>query len=456
MIAIKAENLGKRYEIYSKPSARLAEMVFPKGKKRHRDMWVLRGLNFEIKKGSTCGIIGHNGAGKSTLLRLLSGLSRPTTGKIIVRGKVTSVLQLGAGFKADFTGRANLFMNCSLLGLTKEEAENKFKEIVDFAELWDFIDMPVKTYSSGMKMRLSFAIMITMDPEVFLVDEVLAVGDEYFRGKCFNKINDLKRRGKTLVLVTHSLYNLRAICDRVMLLDKGALIANGSADEVVDKYLTMVHAQREDKIKALNNSPREEVPLIANGSADEVADKYHTMVHAEKEDKIKALNNRPKEEAEAGPPRWGDGGIQIKKVRLLDKEGVERYVYRPNETMLIEASYEVTKTTYNPVFGIGIFRNDGAYISGLNHLWHEDPMEITELREGTRGRVTCSIKNQPLLKGSYYISYYCYDHSELAPTPIDHMEKALIFEIMEGNIIEHGLISIATTWDIKEGTRGPD
>jgi len=420
MIAIRAENLGKKYEIYSKPSARLAEMVFPKGKKRHRDMWVLKGLNFEIKKGTTCGIIGHNGAGKSTLLRLLSGLSRPTTGKIIVRGKVTSVLQLGAGFKPDFTGRTNLFMNCSLLGLTKEEAEAKFKEIVDFAELWDFIDMPVKTYSSGMKMRLSFAIMITMDPEVFLVDEVLAVGDEYFRGKCFNKINDLKRRGKTLVLVTHSLYNLRAICDRVMLLDKGALIANGSADEVVDKYLTMVHAQREDKIKALNNNRKEE------------------------------------ENAEDGPPRWGDGGIQIKKVRLLDKEGAERYVFRPNETLLIEASYEVTKTTYNPVFGIGIFRNDGAYISGLNHLWHEAPMEITELREGTKGRVTCSIENQPLLKGSYYISYYCYDHSELAPTPIDHMEKALVFEVMEGNIIEHGLISIATAWDIKEETSGPD
>jgi len=415
MIAIKAENLGKKYEIYRKPSHRMAEMVFPKGKKRHRDMWVLKGLNFEIEKGTTCGIIGHNGAGKSTLLRLLSGLSQPSSGTVAVKGSVTSVLQLGAGFKEDFTGRANLFMNCSLLGLSKDEAKSKFDEIVDFAELWDFIDMPVKTYSAGMKMRLSFAIMIAMDPEVLLIDEVIAVGDEYFRGKCFNRINDMKRRGKTLVLVTHSLYNLRAICDRVLLLDRGSLVADGTADEVVDRYLVMVHAQREEKIGALNKAYEE-----------------------------------------TGPPRWGDGSIRIERVRLLDGAGTERYVYKPNETMVIEASYTVTKTTINPVFGIGIFRNDGTYIAGLNHLWHEDPMEIDELREGTSGHITCSLDKLPLLKGAYYISYYCYDHGELAPTPVDHMEKALIFEVMEGNVIEHGLVSIATSWDLKDNSNGPD
>ncbi|MFQ5427461.1 MAG: ABC transporter ATP-binding protein [Thermodesulfobacteriota bacterium] len=412
MIAIKAENLGKKYEIFSKPSQRLAEMIFPRGRKRHRDMWALKDLNFEVTKGTTCGIIGHNGAGKSTLLRLLSRLSQPTTGRVTVNGKVTSVLQLGAGFKVDFTGRANLFMNCSLLGLSKEEAEEKFTEIVDFAELWDFIDMPVKTYSSGMKMRLTFSIMIAMDPEVLLIDEVIAVGDEYFRGKCFNKINELKRSGKTLVLVTHSLYNLRSICDRVLLLERGRLVANGTADEVVDRYLNMVHAQREAKIGALNNRMEEE----------------------------------------AGPPRWGDGAIQIEKVRLLDSEGTERYVYRPNENVVIDAAYRVKSTIKKPVFGIGIFRNDGTYISGLNHLWHRDSMEIEELMEGSSGRVTCTVENLPLLKGSYYISYYCYDHSDAAPTPVDHMEKALVFEVMEGNVIEHGLVSIATSWEIKEGT----
>jgi len=415
MIAIRAEDIGKKYEIFKKPSHRLAEMIFPKGRKRHRDLWALKGLSFEIKKGSTCGIIGHNGAGKSTLLRLLSGLSQPTKGAISVRGSVTSVLQLGAGFKVDFTGRANLFMNCTLLGLSKEEAGKKFKEIVDFAELWDFIDLPVKTYSSGMKMRLTFAIMIAMDPEILLIDEVIAVGDEYFRGKCFNKINDLKRRGKTLVLVTHSLYNLRAICDRVLLLEKGRLVADGSADEVVDRYLTMVQAQREEQLGALNKRTEEKT----------------------------------------GPPRWGGGGIRIKKVLLLDSDDSERCVYRPNEKMVIDAEYEVTKTTKKPVFGVGIFRSDGTYVSGLNHLWHSEPMEIDELREGTGGHITCSIKNLPLLKGSYYISYYCYDHSEPVPTPIDHMEKALVFEVMEGNVIEHGLVSINTAWEIKEQSNGP-
>ncbi len=410
MIAIKAENLGKKYEVYKKPSHRLAEMLFPKGKKRHRDMWALREVDFEIEKGSTCGIIGHNGAGKSTLLRLLSGLSQPSTGRITTRGKVTSVLQLGAGFRGDFTGRANLFMNCSLMGIPREVIETKLEEILDFSELGHFIDMPVNTYSSGMKMRLTFSIMVALEPEILLIDEVIAVGDEYFRGKCFNKINDLKRSGTTLVIVTHSLYNLRSICDRVILLERGRLVANGQPDEVVDKYLNMVHAQREEQIHKINT-------------------------------RVKAKDSRP---------RWGEGTITIDKVRLLDNTGTERYVYQPGDRVIIEASYSVRETTKKPVFGIGIFRSDGTYISGLNHLWHRDPLEIEELREGTRGTITCRVNELPLLKGSYYISYYCYDHSELAPTPVDHMEKALIFEVMEGNVIEHGMVSIATSWELRQ------
>ncbi len=415
MIAIRAENLGKKYEVFKKPSHRLLEMLFPRGRKRHRDIWVLEDINFEIEKGSTCGVIGPNGAGKSTLLRLLSGLSQPSSGKISMKGKVTSVLQLGAGFRGDFTGRANLFMNCSLMGISKDVSEKKFDEIVDFAELWDYIDMPVNTYSAGMKMRLSFAIMVAMEPEIMLIDEVIAVGDEYYRGKCFNKINELKRKGTTLLIVTHSLYNLRNICDRVILLEKGRLVANGQPDEVVDIYLNMVHAQKEEKIRGIN------------------------------EETIK----------KGGPPRWGEGTIRIEKVRLLDHMGGERHVYNPGEMMTIEAAYSVKKTTKNPVFGVGIFRSDGTYISGLNHLWHSSPMEIEELREGTFGRVTCTLENLPLLKGSYYISYYCYDHSELSPMPLDHMERAIIFEVMEGNVIEHGMISIPTTWEIKEGAHEP-
>ncbi len=414
MIAIRAENLGKKYEIYKKPSHRLAEMIFPRGKKRHREMWALREINFEIEKGSTCGIIGHNGAGKSTLLRLLSGLSQPTTGRIITKGKVTSVLQLGAGFRGDFTGRANLYMNCSLMGLSKEVIEDKFEEIVDFAELGDFIDLPVNTYSSGMKMRLTFSIMVALEPEILLIDEVIAVGDEYFRGKCFNKINDLKRSGTTLLIVTHSLYNLRSICDRVMLLEKGRLVANGQPDDVVDRYLNMVHAQREKKVQKINTAAKE------------------------------------RRGAKNAPPRWGEGTIRIEGVRLLDKNGTERNVFHPGDYLTVEASYSVRETTEHPVFGIGIFRSDGTYISGINHLWHRNPLDIVELKAGTTGVVSCTIENLPLLMGSYYISYYCYDHSELAPTPIDHMEKALVFEVMEGNVIEHGMVSIATRWEIRE------
>jgi ABC-2 type transport system ATP-binding protein len=149
-------------------------------------------------------------------------------------------------------------------------------------------------------------------------------------------------------------------------------------------------------------------------------------------------------------PRWGEGSIRIERVRLLDGDDTERYVYNPGDKVVVEAAYSVKKTIRKPVFGIGIFRSDGLYVSGINHLWHRDPMEIDELAEGSSGVVTCTVPSLPLLMGSYYISYYCYDHSELAPTPVDHMEKALLFEVMEGNVIEHGMVSIPTTWEIKK------
>ncbi len=408
MLAIKAVDLGKKYEIYNRPVHRLAEMLSLSGKRYHRELWALKELYFEVPRGITLGIIGSNGAGKSTLLRLLCGVSQPTTGSITINGRITAVLQLGAGFRPDFTGRANLYMNCSLLGLQKADIDKKFDEIVDFAELWDFIDLPVKTYSSGMKMRLSFAIATTIDPDILLVDEVLAVGDEYFRAKCYNRINDFKARGKTLVIVSHSLFMVRNLCDRVMLLDKGRIVKQGQTDEVVDLYLKMVHEQQERRLKGIN-----------------------TRISAKKDH-----------------PRWGEGNIVIESIRLTDGNGSERHLFRTNERMVIEARYRVHRTVKKPVFGIGIFRSDGTYVSGINHLWHRSPIEIEELQGGKSGTVRCTIEDLPLLQGSYYISYYCYNHSEPVPVPEDHLERALLFQVAEGGIIEHGTVSIPTKWEI--------
>lgn len=407
MIALRAENVGKKYDLFRRPSDRLKQALWPGKRTWSREVWALRNLYLEIPRGATWGIIGPNGAGKSTFLQLVTGTTRPTTGKLEVRGTVSGILELGHGFEPDFTGRANVLMNCSILGMTRPEALDRFEAIVDFAELWEVIDQPVRTYSSGMYLRLAFAVATSLDPDILVVDEALAVGDEHFRGKCYERINEFRRSGKTVLFVSHALGVVRNLCDHVVLLDRGTVRAQGTAQEVADTYLDLVHEQSEGRLREAHQRA-----------------------------------------ARSEAPRWGSGQIEVGEVRCLDRNDAECYTFRPGEVLTVEARYRVKEDLSCPVFGIGVFRSDGTYLCGVNHLWHENPLKIDAVQAGETGRVRCTIDPLPLLQGSYYLSYYCYDHSGTVPTPVDHRERVRMFEVTEGPVEMHGMVALATRWEV--------
>lgn len=239
-IAIKVTHVSKRFKLYYDKANTLKEKIlfFSKKNKNKDDiLHVLKDINLEIKKGESVALIGTNGSGKSTLLKLMTKIIYPNKGKIITNGKLTSLLELGAGFHDDFTGRENIYFNASIFGLTKEEIDEKVDEIIEFSELKDFIDNPVRTYSSGMYMRLAFAVAINVDADILLVDEVLAVGDQHFQEKCIAKMKELKEQGKTMVFVTHSLGTVKDFCNRAVWLNNGVIKMDGNPEEVIDAYL---------------------------------------------------------------------------------------------------------------------------------------------------------------------------------------------------------------------------
>lgn len=250
-IAIQVENLSKCYQIYDKPRDRLMQMLMRGYKQFFREFWAVRDVSFDIKKGETVGIVGKNGSGKSTLLQMICGTLNPTAGNINVHGRVAALLELGSGFNPEFTGRENVYMNAAILGLSKDETDSRYQEITDFADIGEFIDQPVKSYSSGMLVRLAFAVAINVDPDVLIVDEALAVGDELFQRKCFSRIEEIKKKGATILFVSHAGSTIVELCDSAILLDAGELLCTGKPKAIVARYQKLLYApdDKRDKIR---------------------------------------------------------------------------------------------------------------------------------------------------------------------------------------------------------------
>lgn len=236
-IVIEIQNVTKKFKIYyDKPNTLKERLVFW-NKSKSETRTVLENINLNIKKGETVALIGVNGSGKSTLLKLMTKIIYPTTGKITTVGKLTSLLELGAGFHPDFTGRENIYFNASIFGLTRKEIENRIDDIISFSELEEFIDNPIRTYSSGMYMRLAFSVAINVDAEILLIDEILAVGDQHFQDKCFRKLEELKKSDKTIVIVSHSLDSIKQLCNRAIWINHGHVQKDGNTKEVIEEYL---------------------------------------------------------------------------------------------------------------------------------------------------------------------------------------------------------------------------
>lgn len=259
-IAIRVQNLGKCYHIYNRPQDRLKQSILPRLQRLirraptncFREFWALWGVSFEVKKGETVGIIGRNGSGKSTLLQIICGTLTPTSGTVETNGRIAALLELGSGFNPEFTGRENVYMNGAVLGLTKEEIDARYDSIAAFADIGDFIEQPVKTYSSGMVVRLAFAVAINVEPQILVVDEALSVGDELFQRKCFSRIEAIKNSGATILFVSHSGSAVVELCDRAILLDSGELLVSGAPKSIVGKYQKLLYAP-EDKREAIRN-----------------------------------------------------------------------------------------------------------------------------------------------------------------------------------------------------------
>jgi len=360
----------------------------------------LDGVSFQVKKGTTFGVIGENGSGKSTLLKLLAGITKPTRGELQVEGRISALIELGAGFHPEISGRENVVINGIMLGLTRRQVEERFHEIVAFAELERFIDAPVKTYSSGMYARLGFAVAIHVDPEVLLIDEVLAVGDESFTRKCLDKIGEFRRRGKTILIVTHSLGLVEKMCDEVLWLRRGKVEGEGDPKRVVDAYLTYV-AGGEEKLLAQEHGQ----------APDEVA--------------APAPATPP---GETGAPqlyregRWGSRDVEITRVRLLDAKGRERHVYVPGEALTIALDVHAGTAVDDFVFGVGLFAADGTSVYGTNtHIEDYEPKRL----EG-RAEVRFEIAALRLVEGTYLLDVAAHRRDG---TPYDYHRGLYSFRI---------------------------
>ena len=360
--AIELTNVSKVYRRYSRKRqfATLKSALLSRSLVRdlnpEETFPAVQDVTFNLPAGRTLGVIGRNGSGKSTLLKLVAGITKPTTGSVKVDGRISALIELGAGFHPEISGRENVFINGIMLGLTKREITRRFDEIVEFAELKEFIDAPVKTYSSGMYMRLGFAVAIHVDPDVLLVDEVLAVGDEGFTHKCLDKFGEFKRRGKTILLVTHSLGLVERFCDEALWMDGGRKKATGDPVRVVGAYITNVEKSEEATLAAGD--------ARAHGSAAAISPENPASA---------VLPDHPIETAEAPTDmfrategRWGSREIEITEVQLLGPDGTAGHVFHSGEPMTVRLQLRAPVAMEDFVLGIGIFNAEGVCCYGTN------------------------------------------------------------------------------------------
>ena len=332
-----------------------------KGGSRESTRVVFQNLDLEVPQGISLGVIGRNGSGKSTLLKVMTGIYKPDSGMVKTNGRVSSLIELGAGFHPEFTGRENVFINGTILGLSRKEIEKRFDRIVRFAELESFIDIPVRTYSSGMYVRLGFSVAVNVDPDILLVDEVLAVGDESFSRKCLDKMTAFKKAGKTIVLVTHDLPTVERFCDQALWLESGCIQAQGEPRQVIDAYRQEV-ARRDDA-------------------------RYE-------EEQTNACKG---EERFISQSRWGNGDIEITRVRLLDGQGVEKHVFQDGEDLFLEMDFKINRLVPEIIFGVAVFDGKGICCYGTNT--HSDGITLPSLPE--IGRIGLNFEKVHLIEGTY-------------------------------------------------------
>ncbi len=399
--AIQLQDVGKRFAFTpDTPQSILESLISVTSRRRTNephDLWAVRHVTFDVMPGQCVGIIGRNGSGKSTLLKIIARILQPSEGQVTVRGRISALLELGAGFHQDLTGRENIYLNASVLGLDHDEIDKHFDSIVEFSELGEFIDMPVKHYSSGMYMRLGFSVAIHIDPDILIVDEILAVGDQSFQAKCIDRIMEMKRRGVTILIISHDLSTVRKLASHLVWMEKGEMRLAGPADVVAEQYTDHMFQRVASQIR--------------------------------------------KQNATQTFKRWGTQQIEITDVCLLDETGQETTILRNGEPMTVEIHYHAHEPIEDPEFGLAIHRQDGVHVNGPNNRTGGLKLGIVQ----GQGVIRYEVAALPLLPAGYQLTAAVHDSVE--PIAYDYHEQAYRFEVIAGESAEkNGVVAIPAAW----------
>lgn len=405
-VAIEIRDVTKRFRRYNDRKTNIKEIFSGRRSrvKRYDDFWALKGISLDIPRGKTFGLIGHNGSGKSTLLKLVAGIHRPTEGSIVSHGRISAMLELGAGFHPEMSGRDNIYLNGSILGMTRKQIDAAMDKIISFSGLEDFIDTPVKVYSSGMYVRLGFAIAVNLDPEILIVDEVIAVGDEEFQRRCFDHLYELRRKGVTIVLVTHSLGLVADLCDEAAWLDGGTLKAVGPSRDVVDLYLAAVNRREAES---------------GDGAGDAAT----------------------AEDSEGKTPRRGSGEIRVTKVEYLDHEGTARPFLATGRPSTVRLTYQANEALPSVTFGLGFTTESGVQVAGPNSGYGEAAFAV---RPG-EGQVDFVVDALPLQPGEFLVTTAVVDKGHA----YDFLDRAFVLKVRADDVTEPGLVKLTGRWSLR-------
>jgi lipopolysaccharide transport system ATP-binding protein len=403
-IAIKVENVSKTFKIpHEKVSSVRGAVVSAFRKKSYEEFNALDDISFEVKKGEFFGIIGRNGSGKSTLLKILAGIYQTDKGKVQINGRISPFLELGIGFNPELSGRDNVYLNATVLGLSKKEIDKKFDSIVAFSELERFIDQKLKNYSSGMQVRLAFSVSIHANREILLMDEVLAVGDSNFQSKCLSEFAKYRDMGKTVILVTHDIVVVQRYCDRALLLSRGRIIKIGKADEVGNEY---VRQNMNDEEKRINDKKNINKITLSTESGEFNSEKI----------------------------------AEITKVEFLDEKECKKNIFETGDDIIVRIFYRTKEIIKKPVFGIAVYTQDGIALSGPNTRTSDFVIEDIF----GNGKIDFLIKNNMFFSGKYYFTAGIYDWS--CQIPFDIKVKKYTFQIFSKESGQYGLININHLW----------
>jgi len=349
-IVISALNIGKCFRIFNRPQDVLKQFLLKDRKRYYKEYWALKKVSFDVKRGETIGIIGRNGSGKSTLLQILAGILKPTEGEVKINGRIAALLELGSGFNPEFTGRENIYLNGSIYGMSREDMEIRIESILDFADIGEFIDQPVKTYSSGMFVRLAFAISTNIDADIVIIDEALAVGDEKFQRKCYNYLDELRSKGTSILFVSHSTAIVEKICTKALLLEAGQLVAIGKPKEVIDQYHIRLYFDEQQYLTCLNRSSDSQVSTVLNNALDTIEDRA-VVEHPEE---IHYLAKK----------------AEILWIKVLTEENEESYVFSSGSFATIKFCVKFYESIDEVMVGIRLKTVEGIEVYGSSSRYH--------------------------------------------------------------------------------------